>query len=175
MRILSVALFLGVVSADADTNQIVSQLAKKLQCEPNPLNLTTLANGKKYFFSAFEVDWYEARRFCESNKMHLAAPKTVEELALFFEETKKVTSPEACWWVWAMAASAGGRESGEFWWGDGEVLAENSALWSGGDPNDAKKGKNVCVYVNNQANEKLRDYSCAEIQRFICQLPQYCY
>ncbi|XP_065352720.1 C-type lectin domain family 4 member F-like [Cloeon dipterum] len=174
MRILFSVLFLGIVSASADTNLNVSLLVKRLQCEPNPLNLTSLANGKKYYFSAFEVDWYEARRFCETNKMHLAAPKTVEELALFFEETRKVTS-HANWWVWAMAASDGGRSSGKFWWGDGELLAKNSVLWSGGDPNFVNKAKNVCVHVNNQANEKLRDYSCSDTHRFICQLPQYCY
>ncbi|CAB3385501.1 Hypothetical predicted protein [Cloeon dipterum] len=136
------------------------------------LDLVTLANGKKYYFYASLANkktWYEAKEFCEAHNMHLASPKTQEEIDLLYPAADNVRDD-----FWLLSASDAGQAAGEFKWHDNSSLPRDSALWNKDDkePNNFGKGHEVCAYFHTNHGQKLLDYNCDFPYRcFICQLP----
>ncbi|CAB3383741.1 Hypothetical predicted protein [Cloeon dipterum] len=142
-------------------------------CPSHSDSLTTLPNEKKYLFSnATILNWKAAEAFCEMEKMHLASPKTQQELTFLHQKAKEIDNGKTHWWL--VSATDIGRKPGEFEWHDGTSLPKNSHMWSWGEPDEFKAGREDCVYFNTGKTDKLWDYVCSYTDSFICEVPSTC-
>ncbi|XP_065352468.1 C-type lectin LmsL-like [Cloeon dipterum] len=135
---------------------------------PENLTLTTLANGKKYYFSNKTNNRQNSLEFCEGNKMHLASPKTREDLELLHNKAKSIGTAKD-WWV---SLSNEGHAKDDFRWHDGERVALNSTLWDKfeQEPDQYTGATDVCAYINTNSQIGLWDYYCADsTNSFICE------
>ncbi|XP_065346219.1 uncharacterized protein LOC135943555 [Cloeon dipterum] len=115
------------------------------------------------------MDWYKAKVLCESNKMHLASPKTEAENSAIYEHLKSLKIFDSLW----LSASDVGRMGQGFVWHDGEELAKDSPLWDTDSPYSmgADFGEEFCVTTGR----KLREQMCVDEKFFVCELPAECY
>ncbi|XP_065352657.1 lectin-like [Cloeon dipterum] len=149
------------------------ELSNRPECTAINLEWTKLANGKKYHFSTERLNWKQAKEFCKRSSMHLASPKTQQELTLLYQRAKALYEKNNNWWV---SASDVGGKAGEFKWHDGQILPKNSTLWNKelDRPGDYGAGKETCVHFASYYKDKLMDSVCFPAGHFICELPVYC-
>ncbi|CAB3385167.1 Hypothetical predicted protein [Cloeon dipterum] len=139
-------------------------------CPSDVSNLTVLPNGKKYLFSnETRVTWYEAKVLCEMQKLHLASPKTQQDLTTVHRKARELTFVP--WWL---SASDARSNPGQFFWHDGTSLSTNSLLWSEGEPSDYGQGNEACVWIRSNASDKLEGSKCSSYYHYICELPAAC-
>ncbi|XP_065349720.1 asialoglycoprotein receptor 1-like isoform X2 [Cloeon dipterum] len=143
-------------------------------CPSDVSNLTVLPNGKTYLFSnetrvCEPVTWYEAKVLCEMQKLHLASPKTQQELTYVHRKARELTIVP--WWL---SASDARSNAGQFFWHDGTSLSTNSLLWSEGEPSDYGQGNEACVWIRSNASDKLEDSKCSSYFHYICEQPAAC-
>jgi Lectin C-type domain len=132
------------------------------------------------------MTWYKARDWCTERGMQLATLKTLNQLeAVAKELTSRVLSKKRARKrfeikistfhsvaannnFWVSASDIGRTPHGQFQWLDGTPV--DKASWASGDPNDAKEGKETCVYLYT-GDAKLRDESCSDTNRILCEIP----
>ncbi|CAB3367885.1 Hypothetical predicted protein [Cloeon dipterum] len=150
------------------------QLTNRPECAAITVEWTKLANGKKYHFSTERLNWKQAKEFCKRNSMHLASPKTQQELTPLYQRAKGLYEKNIDWWV---SASDVGGKAGEFKWHDGQILPKDSTLWNKerNQPDDFGAGKETCAHIAPYYKDKLMDSVCfTGSSHFICELPVYC-
>ncbi|XP_059470939.1 uncharacterized protein LOC132193958 [Neocloeon triangulifer] len=131
-------------------------------------NLTTLSNGKKYFFSyPTQGNWSEAKKGCAERGLHLTALKNRIDLDAVYQKATQI----ATWKSWFLGAkNYGTKDKLEFRWFDGSKLEENDKLWA--DDADKKRG---CVRIISSSSSFLLEATCSVKKNFICELPSECY
>ncbi|XP_059473845.1 uncharacterized protein LOC132195697 [Neocloeon triangulifer] len=178
--LLGLVAVLQVAQADPLTNQTtqvaqVGTLANQTKESPphcaavnRTINLETLANGKKYFFSRWYVLTFDlAIAGCKEFGLHLAHPKNQADLDALH---KRADYYDEHWWFYGARNFAEPGEAFDYRWEDGTKLEENSPLW--GEGADLSRG---CVDLWIRVDSKLRTSDCTRPQFFVCEVPAECY
>ncbi|XP_059470052.1 uncharacterized protein LOC132193417 isoform X2 [Neocloeon triangulifer] len=136
-------------------------------------NLTTLPNGKKYFFSypthLYEANWTQANEICTRQMgMNLATIKDQADFDAIWNEAKTIQNNG--WWLSARKYTKGDGHT-DFYWHDQTLLAEsNHGAWRLIQPGGE------CVYIYTPAGvKKFSATVCNTVWYFVCELPADCY
>ncbi|XP_059469979.1 uncharacterized protein LOC132193365 isoform X2 [Neocloeon triangulifer] len=156
---------------NTELRQIVNKLFNASRCNKawRTQNLTTLSNGKQYFFSyptyRHLANWTQANEICTHQLgMHLATIKDQTDLNAVWDETIRLKN-----WVWWLSARRSNLST-DFHWHDGTALEKSSSLFG------RKDADGQCVSINCIHKTKtLSGRNCSFPLFFICEVPEECY
>ncbi|XP_059470050.1 uncharacterized protein LOC132193417 isoform X1 [Neocloeon triangulifer] len=158
---------------DLTVNQTQDQLNDRCNKIVRTQNLTTLPNGKKYFFSypthLYEANWTQANEICTRQMgMNLATIKDQADFDAIWNEAKTIQNNG--WWLSARKYTKGDGHT-DFYWHDQTLLAEsNHGAWRLIQPGGE------CVYIYTPAGvKKFSATVCNTVWYFVCELPADCY
>ncbi|XP_065332684.1 lectin-like [Cloeon dipterum] len=124
------------------------------------------------------MTWAKAKEFCETYGMHLASPKTIEEIKGVRSLALRMGTKYYYWWV--SPSNVGQSSPGDFRWHDMTKLPIDSPLWSNSQPNDYfGTAESTCGYFHSDADlqpflERLLDGPCTKSNNFVCEVPAKC-
>ncbi|XP_065333466.1 uncharacterized protein LOC135935232 [Cloeon dipterum] len=97
------------------------------------------SNKEFSYYILTNVNWDSANQICGISNATLANLETQEDL------TKAWNNAPVVWPYWT---SASDNEPGDFTWGNGNPLFNNSSMWAAKEPNDFGADHKTCVTMS---------------------------